>query len=124
AKKMAPEVPWPMILWIAGAAIMLGRVGAGHWRVRSLFGSAEKIRDLRWLSIARETANGIGFSRALTLKRSTATDVPLSYGLVRATVLLPGESEHWSDERRRIVLAHEMIHARRFDSLWGLLAQC
>ena len=39
-------------------------------------------------------------------------------------MLLPGESEHWVDERRRVVLSHEMIHARRLDPLWGLLAQC
>lgn len=122
-KRTAPELPWTMIVWLTGAAIMLGRIGAGHWRVRSLFGAAEEIRDPRWLKIARETAKGIGFRRTLTLKRTTATDVPLSYGIIRATVLLPGESGYWTDERRRIVLAHEMIHARRLDSLWGLVAQ-
>jgi TonB family protein len=110
----------PMMIWIAGAIAMLARVGAGHWRVRSLFGKAEKICD----PLMDETAARIGFRRAVVLKRSTATDVPLSYGLVRATVLLPGESEHWTEDRRRIVLAHEMIHARRLDSLWALLAQC
>jgi TonB family protein len=114
----------PMMIWIAGTIAMLARVGAGHWRVRSLFGSAGKIRDARWLALAHETAEAIGFRRAVLLKRSTATDVPLSYGLLRATVLLPRESEHWTEERLCIVLAHEMIHARRLDSLWGLLAQC
>jgi TonB family protein len=114
----------PMMIWIAGTIAMLARVGAGHWRMRSLFGSAGKIRDARWLTLAHETAEAIGFRRAVLLKRSTATDVPLSYGLVRAIVLLPRESEHWNEERLRIVLAHEMIHARRLDSLWGLFAQC
>jgi TonB family protein len=114
----------PMMVWIAGAMAMLLRVAAGHWRVRSLFGKAEEIRDPQWLALARETAAGVGFHRAVRLKRSTATDVPLSYGLLGATVLLPGESEQWTEERRRIVLAHEMIHARRLDSLWGLLAHC
>jgi TonB family protein len=114
----------PLIIWTAGVVAMLTRVAAGHWRVRSLFGTAEKICDPRWLALAQETAASIAFARPLALKRSTATDVPLSYGLVRATVLLPGESEYWTEERRRIVLSHEMIHAGRLDSLWGLLAQC
>src|SRR5208282_2468025 len=61
--------------------------------------------------------------RAVRLRRSTATDVPLSYGVLRATLLLPAESDSWSEDRRRVVLAHEMIHARRLDSLWGLVAQ-
>ena len=114
----------PMLLWIAGVMAMLARVVAGHWRVRSLFGAAEEIRDARWLAIVHETAVRIRFRRKVILKRSTATDVPLSYGLIQATVLLPAESEQWTEERRRIVLAHEMIHAWRLDSLWGVLAQC
>jgi TonB family protein len=114
----------PLMIWIAGVMAMLARVGFGHWRVRSMFGAAKKIRDSEWVSVAQESAASIGFRRAVVLKRSTATDVPLSYGLIRATVLLPGESEQWTEERRRIVLSHEMIHARRLDSLWGLLAQC
>jgi beta-lactamase regulating signal transducer with metallopeptidase domain len=119
-----PRPDWLMILWTAGLIAMLVRIGAGHWRVRSLFGKAERIRDPHWLSLAHQTASRVGFRRAVILKRCTATDVPLSYGLFHATILLPDESDLWSGERRRIVLAHEMIHARRLDSLWGLLSQC
>jgi TonB family protein len=121
APRPAADLPreLPMIFWIGGTLAMLARVVAGHLRVRLLFGSAEEVCD----PLVDQTAASIGFRRAVALKRSTATDVPLSYGLFRATVLLPGESEHWSEERRRIVLSHEMIHARRLDSLWGLLAQ-
>ncbi len=122
-RRPAPASNWPqklpMIIWIGGSLAMLVRVAAGHWRVRMLFGSAEDIHD----PLVDQTAASIGFRRAVVLKRSTATDVPLSYGLFRSTVLLPGESEYWSEERRRVVLSHEMIHARRLDSLWGLLAQ-
>jgi TonB family protein len=127
AHRPAPAPTWPkqlpIIVWIAGAMAMLVRTAAGHWRVRSLFGGAEEIRDARWLELAAEIGATIGFRRAVRLKRSAATDVPLSYGLISATVLLPSESHHWGDDRRRVVLSHEMIHARRLDSLWGLLAQ-
>lgn len=128
ARRPAQAPAWPreltMIVWIGGMMAMLVRVAAGHWRVRSLFGKAEEIRDARWLGLAGVIAASVGFRGAVRLKRSTATDVPLTYGLLRATILLPGESDSWGEERRRVVLAHEMIHARRLDSLWGLLAQC
>jgi TonB family protein len=128
ARQPASVPTWPrklpMMVWTAGLVAMFTRVIAGHWRVRSLFGTADKIHDSRWLTLVQETAASIGFTRPLVLKRSTATDVPLSYGFIRATVLLPGESEQWTEQRRRIVLSHEMIHAWRLDSLWGLLAQC
>ena len=120
AHRPAPAPVWPRnlpnIVWLAGVMAMLVRTSAGHWRVRSLFGKAEEIRDARWLALAA----GLGAPIGLRLKRSTATDVPLSYGLIRATVLLPAESDSWSDERRRVVLSHEMIHARRLDSVVGV----
>ncbi|MGA3204641.1 MAG: M56 family metallopeptidase, partial [Bryobacteraceae bacterium] len=117
------SVPWPVIIWMAGVIAVLSRIAAGHYRVRSLFGSAEQLRDPRWLALAGEAAARVGLRRTVVLKRSMATDVPLSYGLFRATVLLPGEADNWSDERRLIVLSHEMTHARRLDLLWGLVAQ-
>ena len=119
----APQRPWVAIVWIAGAIMMLTRTAAGHWRVRSLFGGAAEITDRGRLALVEEVAAQVGFRRKLVLKRSIATDVPLSYGLLRATVLLPTDSDQWSEERRRVVLAHELIHARRLDSLWGLVAQ-
>lgn len=115
--------PWVAIVWMAGAIVMVTRTAAGHWRVRSLFGAAVEIGDRGWLALAEEVATRVGFRRKVILKRSVATDVPLSYGLFRATVLLPGDSGQWSEERRRVVLAHELIHARRLDSFWGLVAQ-
>lgn len=114
------SVPLPIMIWIAGMVAMLARIALGHWRVRSLFGKAEEVRDPRWLELVREIEPG----RSVILKRSTATDVPLSYGLFRAVVLLPGEADNWGDERRRIVLSHEMIHARRLDLLWSLVVHC
>jgi TonB family protein len=121
-RKMPPERIL-ITIWLAGALAMLARTGAGHWRVRSLFGKAEIIRDPRWLALTEETAATIQFRRPVRLKTIAATDVPLSYGLIRATVLLPAEAAYWSEDRARVVLSHEMIHARRLDSLWGLLAQ-
>lgn len=118
-----PRRPWIAIVWIAGAIVMLTRTVAGHWRVRSLFGASVEISDQGWLALAEEVAAQVGLRRKLILKRSVAMDVPLSYGLFRATVLLPGDSDQWSGERRRVVLAHELIHARRLDSLWGLVVQ-
>ncbi len=123
ARRPAP-VSWPeklpMTIWIAGVVAMLARVGLGHCRVRSLFRAAGEIRDPQWLALVED----IGLGRSVVLKRSMATDVPLSYGLFQPTVLLPGDADQWSEERRRIVLSHETVHARRLDLLWGMVAQC
>jgi TonB family protein len=98
---------WPVIIWAAGMAAMLLRIAIGHWRLRALFREAEEV----------------GRCGRVALKRSSATDVPLSYGLFRAIVLLPGDSNSWTEDRRRVVLAHELTHVERLDSLWGLMVQ-
>jgi len=118
------SVPWPAAIWIAGILAMLAKIALGHWRVRSLFGAAEQIHDPHWLALAASTAASLGLRRRIILKRTSATDVPLGYGLFHATILLPADADQWTEERRRIVLAHEMIHARRLDLSWSLLAQC
>ncbi len=48
--------------------------------------------------------------------------VPMTYGLWRATILLPHEWRDWSDERLRAVLAHEEAHVKRRDPLMNMLA--
>jgi TonB family protein len=81
-------------------AAMTLRIAAGHRRMRALVGAAEPF--------------------AMGVKRSTSTDVPLSYG---STIVLPADARDWTPERLAVVLAHEGTHVRRRDSLWGFVAQ-
>jgi hypothetical protein len=38
-------------------------------------------------------------------------------------IVLPAGYGHWTDERRRVVLAHELAHIQRRDVLWQLVAR-
>jgi TonB family protein len=70
-----------------------------------------------------EVSAQLGLRRQVDLLRGRETDVPLSYGILRPLILLPGESTEWSAERRRVVLLHELIHVQRLDALFCLIAQ-
>jgi bla regulator protein blaR1 len=48
---------------------------------------------------------------------------PVAVGLWRSAVLLPETSHTWDDERRRVVLLHELAHIRRGDCRVQALAQ-
>lgn len=114
---------WLISVWLCGVAVVLARTSIGHARVRLSLRRSEPIRDPEWIQLLADTSSRIGLGRRVDLRRSNDTDIPLSYGLMRPVVLLPSASEHWSADRRRVVLLHELIHVRRLDWLFCLISQ-
>lgn len=114
---------WLIPLWLCGVAVVLARMAIGHARVQLSLRRSERIRDPEWLRLLAERNFRIGLHRRVDLRRSSDTDVPLSYGLMRPVILLPSASEEWSADRRSVVLLHELIHVRRLDGLSCLISQ-
>ena len=110
---------WLMPMWLFGAAAVMFPITVGHLRIRQSLRRAETVSD----PLLEELSAQLGLRRQVGLRRSRETDVPLSYGFLRPMVLLPGESTEWSAERRRVVLLHELIHVKRLDALFCLIAQ-
>ena len=116
-------IAWLVPIWLCGAAAVMTRIAVGHLRVRRSLRRADKVNDAEWTALLAEVSAQLGLRRRVDLRRSRETDVPLSYGFLRPLVLLPGESTEWSAERRRVVLLHELIHVKRLDALFCLIAQ-
>ena len=113
----APATPaprptnWLIPLWLCGAAAVLIRVAIGHVRVQLALRRAHKVPSPADLPGRFE------------LRIGSDTDVPLSYGLFRPVILLPAHSDGWSEDRRNVVLLHELTHIRRLDALWSFVSQ-
>jgi beta-lactamase regulating signal transducer with metallopeptidase domain len=116
-------IPVLATTWLVGALLVLLRLAIGTWRVNQLAREGSRVEDGMWLSLAQRLANRLGVTRPLILLRGERLAVPVTWGIVYPAVLLPQDSDTWTEERRRFVLVHEMAHVKRFDALTQLLAQ-
>jgi TonB family protein len=109
-----------MLLWAAGAAAAFARMLAAFlamWRVQR---AARPFPDD---SLARALAQALGIRHHVGVLESRPGSMPMTFGLLRPTVFMPPEATGWSEERRRVVLLHELAHVRRGDAATHLLAR-
>lgn len=106
-----------LALWAAGAALLLLRLAWGMLRVRWLERRATEVDDGEWVRLADALSRRLGLGRIVRLLRHEGARVPMTWGVLRPVVLLPAEADGWDDERRRVVLAHELAHVGRWDAL-------
>jgi len=128
ASAAAPAVPafdWKtalMAVWIVGGAALVLRLAYGLVRVFWMERRAVEITDDGWVRIADGLARRLRVGRMVTLLREAHAVVPMTWGVVRPVVLLPADAEAWDTERRTVVLAHELAHVRRWDTLTQWIA--
>ncbi len=112
---------WAALAWSVGALLVALRLIVGQLGLHRLRRRAEPVdASFRWL--AREMAGSLGLKRQVEMLRSRGATMPMTWGVVRPTVLLPAGADAWPLERRRAVLLHELAHVKRFDCLTQTLA--
>ena len=111
---------WLMLLWAAGAAAAFARMMAafiGMWRIER---AARPFPDD---VPARELAQSFGIRERVRVLEGRPGSMPMTFGFLRPAVFMPPEAAAWSEERRRVVLLHELAHVRRGDAATHLLAR-
>jgi beta-lactamase regulating signal transducer with metallopeptidase domain len=106
APRPLPWAAYAAIVYIAGVVPFAVRLLAGLLTTRRLLRGARPI-DL-----------GVNAD----VEESDRVRVPVTVGLKRMHVLLPVEWREWPAEKMKVVLAHELAHARRCDPAINLLA--
>ena len=111
---------WLLLLWAAGAIAVMARTLAAYaiaWRVRR---AADPFPDS---AICAALARTLGIQREVEVLRIEAGCMPMTFGVRRPVILMPADASAWSEERRRVVLLHELAHVRRGDAATHLLAR-
>jgi N-acetylmuramoyl-L-alanine amidase len=117
-----PPPIWPMgilLVWLLGAGLALMRLAAGLAVVRKIAqGSVPVTGPLE--AAAAEACQALAISRPVDFRHEFAPDevsVPMGWGFLRPTVVLPADAACWPPEQVRAALLHELAHVKRQDWL-------
>ncbi len=123
----ARSLPWRpdwrlslMLLWAAGSAAAFAQMLIACAGMRRIRRAARPSPDRR-LSV--ELAQELGIRHAVEVLETAEGTMPMTFGIVRPAVFLPSDAAEWTEERRRIVLLHELAHVSRGDVATQLLAR-
>src|SRR6266436_5981121 len=123
----AQPAPWRpdwrlslMLLWAAGAVAALMQMLVTCARIWRLRRAAMPSTDG---DLSKVLAKGLGISHPVEVLETGQGLMPMTFGILRPAVFMPFDAAAWSDERRRIVLLHELAHVRRGDTTTQLLAR-
>jgi beta-lactamase regulating signal transducer with metallopeptidase domain len=126
AEALAAAAPWSpgsvaAGLWLAGAVLTAGGLGALEWRGRRRLARLPLLEDERVAQLVREGAERLGLGRVPEL-RAAPLDLPAGVaGGLRPVLLISPTVATLPEARLRHVLWHELAHLRRGD-LWVLAA--
>jgi beta-lactamase regulating signal transducer with metallopeptidase domain len=114
-----------LAVWLLGCVVALLRLLAGLLGTRRVT-AREAVADPALSRMVMQVQTELGFGRPVEVRHSVAEirlPVPLTWGLLRPTLLLPPTFLEWPPERRRMVLLHELAHIQRADWLVQVLVQ-
>ncbi|MCI0487135.1 MAG: M56 family metallopeptidase, partial [Blastocatellia bacterium] len=114
---------WAVIVWLAGALAVMVRLLVGTIRVWWMARRASEIAEGDWPLRMQNLCRQLHLTRRVRLLESGRVTMPLTWGIFRPTILLPVGAEGWPEERRSVVLLHELAHVKRRDCLTQMLAQ-
>jgi beta-lactamase regulating signal transducer with metallopeptidase domain/tetratricopeptide (TPR) repeat protein len=112
-----------LLLWSVGTVFAFARLVVGMARVAAIRRRASGDVDDSWTNLLSSLSEKLGLRRPVRLFFSDEIAVPVTAGLVKPVVLLPETARRWNDERRSVVLLHELAHIGRADWISLLVGQ-
>ena len=109
-----------MLAWAIGIAAISAQMFLAYARLLRLRRRSQPSPDD---GVAAPLARQLGISRHVTILETEEGSMPMTCGLLRPAIFMPAGASHWTEERRRMVLLHELAHVKRGDVATHLLAR-
>ena len=110
-------------IWLVGAVASGGVLLVGFARLRWLRAASIRVTAGRWHRLCTDLAWSCGLKPGVTLLFGPLPWLAATWGWRRPAVMLPASASGWSAERMRVVLLHELAHARHGDWLLQMSAE-
>ncbi len=118
AKPIQHPFRWRLLLlslWAAGVAAALAQMLIAFRTMSRLGRSSTRS--------ARRLSPELGISHTVDILETPEGSMPMTWGILRPTIFMPRDAAHWTEERRTMVLQHELAHVRRADVATHLAAR-
>jgi len=112
------------VVYAAGVVLLLVRFVLEPFALRRLTRASRDVTDAAWRRVFDDAAAQLRVFRTVRLVRSQRDVMPLTFGTIAPTIVLPASADEWTVERCRAVLLHELAHIARRDCLVQRLAAC
>jgi len=109
-------------IYLAIALILLTRFSVGLAMSRRLRSASQTISETRLTKALVSAAQHTGLSTIPRAAESARISVPITMGVLQPAVLLPITWREWEDAKLNAILAHELSHVARRDTLTQRLA--
>jgi beta-lactamase regulating signal transducer with metallopeptidase domain len=119
-------IEWRSMLfpvWLAGMLLALIPLATARVRVAMINRKGRSIESGRWHELIASTPQIAHLARRVRILESDETAMPMTWGVLRPTLLVPARAERWPDWQCRDILLHELAHVERRDCLTQLIAQ-
>jgi TonB family protein len=113
-----------LLAWVLGFSFVFVRLAAGLARLAWVSAHAKPLFDEDWMRAVLELSQFHKLARSVRLLQcGSSLAMPLTWGIFRPVIVLPSGAAHWTEDRRRVVLSHELAHIARHDWLLQICAE-
>jgi len=111
-------------VWVLGVLLIMLKLIGGLARLHRVSASSHPLPQEYWIRHLAQLSRSFGIARPVhVLQCDNPAAMPLTWGLCRPRILLPSGAADWPEDRRRVVLSHELAHISRHDWLLQIFAE-
>jgi TonB family protein len=113
-----------LLAWTVGFSFILLRLATGLARLAWVSAHAKPLFDEDWICTVLQLSKFHKIGRPVCLLQcNSPTSMPLTWGIFRPVIVLPSSAAQWHEDRRRMVLSHELAHISRHDWILQICAE-